>query len=405
MDTIQSRDRYGVGLGPDARWSAAILLLALACPGAALAQDVDISGYYEHTLQLLRGKGGKTDLIDASKLRVDLSSGLGSSIEFRANVNFLAYHSDLEQDIAPYLPDAVVRDLEAAGFPTTYTMEGSRTWLDNAFLSWTSGGLSVRAGKQQLSWGPAYSFNPTDLFHRKDPLDPTYEKEGVAALRMDYRWGIGGQVSVITAPRGDFESSGYAVRLGTHLSSIGYDVAFTAHQVEDTTGLDPSTLLPVRQRRRAQGIELSGALLGTGVWLEGNYNQMELEEDFARVAFGMDYTTVGGTYLMGEALYNGRAERQNPYPTHDWLSGLYYGEPVGRWWILTGARRDMSALTATELYLFSSPDGSFALNPRFEASIAQNADLLLFGGFTFGTEDGVYPPGLTFLVARATVYF
>ncbi len=233
---------------------ATLLLLLLAFPGAALAQDVDISGYYEHTLQLLRGKGGKADLIDASKLRVDLYSGLESSIEFRANVNFLAYHSDVEQDIAPYLPDAVVRDLEAVGLPTTYTMEGSRTWLDNAFLSWTSGGFSVRAGKQQLSWGPAYSFNPTDLFHRKDPLDPTYEKEGVAALRVDYQWGIGGQLSVITAPQGDLDSSGYAVRLGTHLSSIGYDVAFTAHQVEDSTGLDPSTLLPVRQRRRAQGI-------------------------------------------------------------------------------------------------------------------------------------------------------
>ena len=388
-----------LSLGP------AVIVALLGMSETALGQQVDLSGYYEHTLQLLRGKGSGADLIDASKLRVDLFSGVGSSIEFRGNVNFLAYHSDLEQELGPYLPDAVVEGLESMGFPTTYTQEGTRIWLDNAFLSWTSGGFSVRAGKQQLSWGPAYSFNPTDLFHRKDPLDPTYEKEGVAAIRMEYQWGIGGQLGVIAAPRGDIESSGYAVRLGSHLSSIGYDVAFTAHQVEDTTGLDPSTLLPVRQRRRAQGIELSGALLGTGVWLEGNYNQMEMEEDFARIAFGMDYTTEGGTYLMGEALYNGRAERQTPYPTHDWLSSLYYGEPVGRWWFLTGARRDLSALTATEIYLFSSPDGSFALNPRFEASIAQNADLLLFGGITFGSEDGAFPSGLTLLVARATVYF
>ena len=116
MDRNPSRDRDGES--PRARWSATILLWLLTFPGAAFGQQVDISGYYEHTLQILRERGSKADLIDASKLRVDLSSGLGSSIEFRGNVNFLAYHSDVEQDIVPYLPDAVVRDLEAAGFPT-----------------------------------------------------------------------------------------------------------------------------------------------------------------------------------------------------------------------------------------------------------------------------------------------
>jgi hypothetical protein len=153
------------------------------------------------------------------------------------------------------------------------------------------------------------------------------------------------------------------------------------------------------------GLELSGELLGLGVWMEGNHNWMRRESDFARFVVGADYTLEGGTYLLGEALYNGRAEEDAPYPVHDWLANLYYGEPVGRWWILTGAQHDVWPLVAGSLYLFSSPDGSFVFNPRLDVSISQDAELTAFGGVTFGDENGSFPPGLTALIARATVYF
>jgi hypothetical protein len=293
----------------------------------------------------------------------------------------------------------------AAGIPAVYEIERTRTYLDNAFISWDIGSARIRAGKQQLSWGPAYSFNPTDLFHRKNILDPTYEKEGVTALRFDYTWGVGGRLATIVAPQDGLDATGYALRLGTHISSIGYDVAVTLHQVSDSTGLNAVTLFPVTQRRRAAGLEFSGELLGLGVWMEGNYNSMELEQNFTRVAAGIDYTLEGGTYLMAEALYNGRAESGSPYPTHDWLANLLYGEPIGRWWILGGLRKDLSELAQGSMYVFTSPDGSAMLNPRFDVSIAQNADLVVFGGITVGKKDGVFPAGLYSMLARATVYF
>ncbi len=394
---------------PDLHVCLKVYVIIVACVPATMqpvfSQEVDISGYVEHTFQIDYHSTVKEQLVDASKLRVDFANSSADGLELRANINLIANHGTVEYDISGFLPDAVLADLAAAGIPATYTLERDRIYLDNAYLTWRKGRVRIKAGKQQLSWGPAYSFNPTDLFHRKNILDPTYEKEGVTALRFDYTWGIGGRLALIATPRRTLETTGYALRLGTHVGGLGYDVAVTLHQVNDSTSLDVSTFTPIIQRRRAAGLEFSGELLGLGAWLEGNYNSMEFEEDFTRVAFGFDYTLTDGTYLMAEGLYNGRAESGSPYPTHDWLANVMYGEPVGRWWFVSGARRDMTDLIMSSVYLFASPDGTAMFNPRIDVSIAQNADLVVYGGITIGGDDGSFPGGMYSLITRATVFF
>jgi len=392
--------------------AAIALALAIACAllwrSPARAQ-VDLAGYYEHTLQMDYHGDVKETVMDASKLRLDLSSGLGGGLLFDGNLNFIVYHGAVSRDIRPFLPPSVRAELAAAGIPATVTLERERHYIDNAWLTWEKGNVRIRAGKQQLSWGPAYAFNPTDLFHRKNQLDPTYEKEGVTALRFDTTWGIGGALTAVWAPGDRFSEAGYALRLATFIEALGYDVALTAHSITDSTAFTPASAptpwVPYTQHRRALGLEFSGSLFGLGVWFEGNWNTMEIEEDFARAAFGFDYTFGSGLYLMSEALYNGRAEPESPYPVHDWFAYIAYGEPVGQWWWLTGLSRDLGDLSTGSLYLFATPEGSYIVNPRLDISIAQNADLIIFGGFTFGDEEAEYPPGLSSIVARATVWF
>jgi hypothetical protein len=396
---------------PGRRHAAVISLLILtACltllsPVRLSAQGVSITGYYENTLQVDYTRDTKEQLLDASKLRLDLTSNAGNGLTFTGNVNWIVYHGEIVRDLAPYLPERVGSVLSAAGVPAVYALDRERIFLDNAFLSWDRGAVRFRAGKQQLSWGPAYSFNPTDLFHRKTLLDPTYEKEGVTALRFDVRWGFGSQVSLIAAPGDDLSESGYALRFSTHIDAIGYDAAVTLHAVTDSTSLDPTTFLTRAQRREAIGLELTGSMLGLGVWVEGNYNQMETEENFLRAVGGLDYTLPGGLYLLYERLYNERAAADTPYPVGDWLANLSYGEPVGQGWHLLGLRKDLTDLSAGSLYVFVANDGSFVLNPRLDLSVAQDADLIVFGGFTFGEEEGAFPPGLSTMVARLTIYF
>ena len=174
-----------------------IIIASISAP----AQAIDLSGYYENTLMPEYSDRAEDHLLDASKLRLDFSTGGGDdNLEFRGNVNFIAYHSDIILDVTPYLPESIADSLHEREIPAEIRLDRSRIFLDNAYLTWRIGQLRLRAGRQQLSWGPAYSFNPTDLFHKKDLFDPTYEKEGVTALRLDYRWGVGGQVALVTVP-------------------------------------------------------------------------------------------------------------------------------------------------------------------------------------------------------------
>jgi len=380
------------------------LLIVLFMPLSISA--IEISGYYENTL--IPEYSDRTDdhLLDASKLRLDFNTGGGDNeLEFTGNVNFIAYHTDVTFDLTPYLPESIADTLEVRKMDATTTIDKSRIFLDNAYLTWRIRKLRLRAGRQQLSWGPAYSLNPTDLFHRKDMLDPTYEKEGVTALRLDYNWGVGGRLTGIMVPGEKFDEAGYAIRLGTHITATGYDVALTAHQVTDSTSLDPDTYLPLHQRRRALGLDFSGTLFGLGVWIEGNYNAMKVEKDFLRVVAGFDYTLKNGLYMMFEGLYDERAREKTPYPALDWLEYIYFGEPVARYRFMAGLKKDLSDLMDGSLYIFGGTDGSFMINPRVDASVSQNADLTLFGVGSFGDKDGQFVPGTYGLTVRATVYF
>ena len=382
------------------------LLTAFTSPRTTCAAGIELSGYYENTLQGSYTEEIDPQILNANKLRLDFGSGFAEQeIELKADLVAIAYSGARTFDIEPYLPDAVTAQFRSLGLPVTMSFPGRRLYLDNAYLTWRHGGWRFRAGRQQLSWGPGYSYNPTDLFHRKDILDPTYEKEGVNALRLEYRWGIGGQAVLIAAPGATPATTGYALRLGTHVTSIGYDVAVTLHQVEDSTSVSPLTLLPRIQRRRAAGLEFSGELLGLGFWFEGNYNEMENEDDFHRFIAGLDYTLENGLYLMAEVLVNDRGDEVKPYPAEDWLANLAYGEPVGAGWLLAGLRKEISDLATGSLFLFAAGDGNLMVNPRINVSIAQNADLTLFGALTTGDEDGAFPPGLLTLFARGTVYF
>jgi hypothetical protein len=378
--------------------------IGYAPPAAA---QPEFSGYYENTFQVEGGTDvPRETLIDVSKLRLDISAGgFSDEFELRGNVNFQQYHTQVSYDIAPYLPDDVVSTFLLAEVPTQFSLEPSRIWLDNAWFTWLGDRGRLRVGKQQLSWGPGYSFNPTDLFHKKTLVDPTYEKEGVTAVRYDYRWGIGGQASLIMAPGDRFDRSGYAFRLGTHVDWIGYDIAMTAHHVIDSTSINMKTFSTREQERDALGLELSGPLLGLGFWVEGNYNWMELENDFLRVIGGFDYTFENGLYVMAEGLVNMRGNYEPPYPVRDWIGNLYYGEPVGRGWVMTGLRYDLFTLLSASLYTFTGYDGSVMVNPRLTWSVAQNAEADFFAAVTTGPEDGSFPPGLVSGVARVTVYF
>ena len=70
-----------------------------------------------------------------------------------------------------------------------------------------------------------------------------------------------------------------------------------------------------------------------------------------------------------------------------------------------GIQYDITMLINASVYGFGTPDGSYMINPRLDISIAQNADLVVYGAMTFGDEGGAFPAGLYSGFLRGTVYF
>jgi len=376
-------------------------LALLAAAGALADESLNLGGYFEQSADILYSEKIDELILHRSKLRLDFRAGGGEDqLAFRGNLDIQKYFGPTKFPVAYLLPPIALDAWESMGLPEAMPLDAERIWLDNAWIDWNRGDSRLRLGKQQLGWGPGYAFNPTDLFHRKDIVDPDYEKEGVMALRWDRFWGVGGRASVVVAPREELKHYGLALRLAEHVA--GADIALSAHAVTDSS--DARGIVRF-QDRYALGLELSGEISEFGFWLEGNRNWMEKESDFTRLVAGLDYSFAGGGSMLLEGFYNGRTEGGPPYAPAEWTRYLSSGEPVGEGWLMAGWRAVPTPLSELSVFAFRAWDGSLLLSPRLDVWIAQNAMASLIGEAALGEAEGSFPDGLFGLTGRVTVSF
>ncbi len=189
-----------------------ISLFLLGISFELYAQKVDIYGYFEPQLMAVVIKNQFYQL-NTNKLRIDLESDVGDNVAFGANFDFINYFGKTEWNILDYLPDSVsgVVPLKQRSF---YNLSyDDRIFLDNAYLKFSFKYADLTFGKQQISLGTGYAWNPTDVFNFKSLLEPTYEQPGHNAIRLDVP--IGNEYSIVTiyAPEENLEKSGKLLRL------------------------------------------------------------------------------------------------------------------------------------------------------------------------------------------------
>ena len=266
--------------------------------------------------------------------------------------------------------------------------------------------IDVTAGKQQISYGSGYAWNPTDIFNVKDVLDPTYEQPGQNAIRLDVQ--LSGDLSAIGvySPGDDFEESKALVRLKTYIS--GYDVAVMGAVLDQET-TDYLTFTESSESRIMYGVDVVGQLLGLGVWMEGTYNVMETSDDYAEALVGMDYTLDGGTYMMGEYYHNnGGKDDYLKYSLNDYMR-YFSGElrSMGKdniFYYIDHPATDLMSIGASVIYCIT--DATAAVVPQILYSLFQDVDLTVMGNLFVGK------PGTTFSsdlgqggLVRLRVYF
>lgn len=388
------------------------LLLAFATfVSRANTQELEFTGYYENQL-FPQELNDKLIFQDYNKLRIDLFAEISENVSFNGDYICRLFHGARRFNSFDFIPANVVsqyaRESETSidslrpDFDFGYSDE---YFLDNAYVTIYSKLANVRIGKQQLPWGSGYSWNPTDIFNEKNLLDPTYEKVGVNAFKLEIPFGKEGVLTGVIGIGERWETSTKGLKIKGHLSGFDLSACFVEKTQES---FDYLSFSPLSERRRLLGGDLSGELLGLGLWVEGAYNQMENSDDFGQYLVGADYTFQSGLYLIGEYYRNelGRADKAE-YTFDDWMRLLSAeGENLGTDYIYWGEIYPVRELLNWSNYLIVNlNDRSGVFFPWFDYSLNDNAELILVGYVPFGgkeTEFGEFGLGG---FARVRVYF
>lgn len=354
------------------------------------------SGYYEHQYSLSR-TGGNWKQLDYDRLRGEIDVRTRQGSRASAGMIFQLYRGDTRIDPSDYLPSGILLGPDSLGSSLS-----DRHYLNHAYMVLSaSRWLEITVGKQYLTWGASWVFNPTELFRPKNSLEPSYDREGVGAISATITLGALSDLLIAFIPDGSLESSGKVVRLRHHIS--GFDVSGIAALRSDPGAVD-SSFDP--ERRYIIGGDITGEVLGLGLWSEGTWSHQD-KQQWAELTVGGNYTLADRTLLMAEVFINGRGKVEGPYSAQAWLERLS-GErrTLGRTTIFGMISRPIGDLWTFGISSIANPgDGSFLMIPSIAYSFAENIDLLFNAVWYVGEAGEEYGFDQTGGFLRGRLYF
>jgi hypothetical protein len=302
----------------------------------------------------------------------------------------------------------------------THTIKDEDSWfllqrLDRLYLAWNQPWGSVRAGRQAVTWGNGFTFNPMDLFN---PFPPT-------AIDRDYKVGddmIAAQISLSKFGNGQLL---YVSRRNPDNDRVEFDQASLAGKLHFAVATTEFDLMASKHYEDSVvGIGSTGYLGDTAWRLDATWTFLADGDDYLSLVANLDYSWVWfdkNFYGFIEYYFNGLGE--DDYP--DALLDPNITERLARGELFVLGRNYLSGHIQIELHplfqLFFTAinnieDPSGILQPYATWDIAQNLQLTgglsvsygakgtEFGGFTLpGTDIRTKSPDNAYL--WLTYYF
>jgi hypothetical protein len=273
----------------------------------------------------------------------------------------------------------------------------NEAFLDNAYIRFSFEAFDLTVGKQQISLGTGYVWNPTDVFNIKDVLDPTYEQPGHTALRVDVPLGSAYTLTALYSPEETWEKSTKLIQIKGNISHFDYHLIAVERlwPYYDYTGFDLENMnfLDVSENRKMLGGSTVGELLGLGVWAEYAYNWMENSDNFYELVVGADYTFDFQTYVMMEYYRNtlGKSDYKD-YDINDWMRFLAAEQKSicrdQAYVFVQHPATDLLNVGLQTIYCIS--DSSLAFVPTLGYSLSDNVDIYAYLNFNIGKEGAVF---------------
>lgn len=368
---------------------------------------LQISGYYEPQYMGFINTEAWQQLM-SNKIRIDLYKKFSPDLIFQANVNYITYHGNTVWDILDFIPTISETYVSQNARPYLYLNYRDEQFLDNIFLTYFKNSFRLTVGKQQLSFGSGFVWNPTDFFNTKQLIDPTYEQPGHNALRMDWGFGTSSELTFVFQPGDDTKFSTYYGRIKTTLGhfdlalvggtkpwTFTYNTAYTPYQ---------RTL-----RRKIGGMDINGELFGVGVYLEGSYNEFPDHQDFIEMVGGLDYTFGNGLYILLEYFFHdGVPDDAKQLTLDEWIQ-YFNGEmrTITRhqaYFMLSYPWSDITTVSLSPVY--NPIDQSMALIPMLQVSLNDDLMFTAIGQMFIGESTDIFNKNLgNGLTVRLRYYF
>ncbi len=360
-----------------------VLLLAMAAVASA---QVDWYGYYEAEGDYLQLPSGGL-YFGSNKLRVDLEANPSGHIRVGADVVYKTYDGQTRLNFIEFLPKSHWPVLPTGDTLTYFELTFRDTlFLDNVYLEFHHPRFDLTLGRQQISPGVGYAWNPTDIFNVKDILDPTYEQTGVRAVRLGIPLGGALGLTGIIQPGPSWRDSPQFYQAKANLGRFDLAIVY-GFQRWTQTGL----LAAVTQTRDMGGFTLEGELIGMGVHAELAANQLDYASDnlFYEYVLGLDYTFESSLYLLAEYLHNDFGTAPDAITFDDYLT-YFMGErhSLGRDYLFGLAMYPITDVLVGQLFaIINLEDRSAVFNPQVDYSVYENVDLSITTSIFFGEEE------------------
>lgn len=387
---------------------------------------IQLHGTFENQLTgmwLRKYDGGEHIMVnDYTRIKIMLDADMPGGMQLRSSMVAKLQVGDTEQRIMDIVPPGPFNELIAADSrwemlsDEKYVLE-NEYYIDTVYLKVPICKALLTIGKQPLSQGAGYVWNPTDIFIKKDMFDPSYEKPGVVAARLMIPIGEIASLDFVGQPQDISLSSGdgsfknwtgggrASLRAGPlSLSAASYvtrieqtDMAGSMDAMMEATeaGTDPNgAVLRTSTQRIMVGGDAVLDVKGVRFWAEGAYNFIDEKEgtpqSWWEIDGGLEYFFPFETHVIVEYYHydRGPTERNGVYSYNDWM-GFLAGEidMLGRDFLYESIDHPINFWTLGLSSFQSLSDGSAAIMADVRWDFVQDAQLWLLVGANLGQRE------------------
>jgi len=342
--------------------------------------ELKVRGYMENTFNCEWDRSQHQELLlNSTRARLNISGRPDRNFDFGIGIVGTLNSGAVEFDLTRYMPDDIKQNLIPEASEMFKQRIGNQIFLQEAFGTLYMPDFTLRIGRHKFYTGTGYAYNPIDIFNYKNPLDPTYEINGIDSVLGTIDLPRQTEIQMFMEFADRLSNSGYMLRLKTYVS--GWDVAlqYSQHTKERVNW---EAFNSSEFRWRLLGIELAGELGGIGIHGEGGYVFIESEgdagtltnagENHERYLIGMDHTFDFQLYVIAEYLRIGQGRTDSSAITLNdriaYLSGDILS--TNRDTVFAGATYPLTDLMDFSLYgIIACNDPSAIINPWLLYSI------------------------------------